>query len=45
MWTPKTLTKEEKEIIEKLKEHENFTPKPGKNERSVFSRVRQFFRN
>ena len=45
VWTPKTLNKEEKEMIEKLKEHENFTPKPGKNERSVFSRVRQFFRN
>ncbi len=45
VWTPKTLNKEEKEIIESLKEHENFTPKPGKNERSVFSRVRQFFRN
>ena len=44
VWTPKTLTKEEKEIVEQLMTHENFTPKPGKNERSVFNRVKQFFR-
>lgn len=44
VWTPKNLTKEEKEILEKLSTHESFVPKPGKNEKSVFSRVRQFFR-
>ena len=44
VWTPKSLTKEEKEIIEQFSSHENFTPKPGKNERSIFNRVRQFFR-
>ena len=43
VWTPKALTKEEKEIMEKLSTRENFTPKPGKNDRSVFNRVRQFF--
>jgi len=43
VWTPKTLTKEEKEIIEKLGSHDNFTPKPGRNERGFFNRVRQFF--
>lgn len=43
VWTPKKLTKEEKEIIEGLSSHENFVPKPGKNERSVFNRVRQIF--
>lgn len=45
VWTPKNLTKEEKELIEKLNSHENFTPKPGKNERSFFNRVRQFFKD
>lgn len=45
VWTPKFLTKEEKEIIENLSGHDNFVPKPGKNERSVFNRVRQFFRD
>jgi len=44
VWTPKSLTKEEKEMIEQLISHENFTPKPGKNERSFFNRVRQFFK-
>jgi len=45
VWTPKSLTREEKEMLEKLSTHENFVPKPGKNDRSVFSRVRQFFRD
>ena len=45
VWTPKSLTKEEKEMLEKLSTHENFVPKPGKSERSVFNRVRQFFRD
>lgn len=45
VWTPKSLTREEKEILEKLSTHENFVPKPGKNDRSVFNRVRQFFNN
>lgn len=45
VWTPKSLTKEEKELVEKLSTHENFIPKPGKNERSFFNRVRQFFRD
>lgn len=44
VWTPKSLSKEEKEIIEKLSKSENFVPNPGKNEKSVFNRVRQFFR-
>jgi molecular chaperone DnaJ len=43
VWTPKTLTKEEKETIEKFLNSDNFTPKPGKNEKSFFNRVRQFF--
>lgn len=45
IWTPKNLTKEEKKIIEDLSSHDNFVPKPGKNERSVFNRVKQFFRD
>lgn len=45
VWTPKTLSKEEKELVKKLCDKENFVPKPGKNERSVFNRVRQFFRD
>jgi molecular chaperone DnaJ len=43
VWTPKTLSKEEKENIEKFLQSDNFTPKPGKNEKSFFNRVKQFF--
>ena len=43
VWTPKSLTREEKEMLEQLSTHENFVPKPGKSDRSVFNRVRQFF--
>jgi len=43
VWTPKTLSKDEKESIEKFLKSDNFTPKPGKNEKSFFNRVRQFF--
>lgn len=43
VWVPKSLSKEEKAIIAKLSESDSFIPKPGKNEKSFFSRVRQFF--
>lgn len=43
VWTPKTLSKEEKAIIEKLTDADNFKPKPGKNDQGFFSKVRQFF--
>lgn len=43
VWTPKSLNREEKELIEKLSDHENFVPKPGQKDKSVFNRVRQFF--
>ena len=43
VWTPKNLSREERETIEKFLLSENFTPKPGKNEKSFFNRVRQFF--
>ncbi|MBO4381361.1 MAG: J domain-containing protein, partial [Bacteroidales bacterium] len=45
VWTPKALTKEEKEILEQFSTHENFTPKPGRNERGFFNRVRKLFRD
>ncbi len=43
VWTPKQLTKEEKEILEKLRHSPNFIPKPGKNEKSFFERMKEFF--
>ena len=43
LWTPQKLSPEEKEILEKLKTSENFTPHPGKNEKGFFERMREYF--
>jgi molecular chaperone DnaJ len=43
VWTPKSLSREERETVEKFLSSENFAPKPGKSDRSFFNRVRQFF--
>jgi molecular chaperone DnaJ len=43
VWTPKSLTKEEKDILEKLSKSENFKPKPGAREKSFFSRMQEYF--
>ncbi len=43
VWTPQNVTAEEKAILEKLNESVNFQPKPDKNERSFFDKVREMF--
>ena len=43
VWTPKKVSKEEKEILEKLKESENFIPNPDANEKGFFQRVKDMF--
>lgn len=43
VWTPKKLTAEEKKLLEKLAQSPNFTPNPGKDERSFFSRMKEYF--
>jgi molecular chaperone DnaJ len=43
VWTPQHVTPEEKVILEKLNESPNFQPKPDKNERSFFDKVREMF--
>lgn len=43
VWTPQKLSAEEKEMMEKLKQSDNFIPKPGDNTRSFFDRMREFF--
>jgi molecular chaperone DnaJ len=43
VWTPKQLSEEEKEILDKLKDAENFQPKPGKRDKGFFDKVREFF--
>jgi len=43
VWVPKSLTKEEKEILEKFRTSPNFQPNPGHGERSFFERMKEFF--
>ena len=43
IWTPKTLTIEEKRLLEKLGKSPNFQPDPSSRERSFFTRVKDYF--
>jgi molecular chaperone DnaJ len=43
VWTPQHVTPEEKAVLEKLNDSPNFQPKPDKNERSFFDKVREMF--
>ncbi len=43
IWTPKQLSREEKETLEGLKESPNFIPSPGKNEKGFFEKMKEFF--
>ncbi len=43
VWTPQTLSSDEKEVLEKLRDSPNFHPKPGKNEKGFFDKMKDFF--
>ena len=43
VWTPKELNKEQKEFFEKMRESENFEPKPEKSDKSFFEKVKDMF--
>ena len=43
VWIPKSLSKEEKRILEKLDESENFKPNPGSGDRNFFDRMKNYF--
>lgn len=43
IWTPKQLTKEERAILEGLRNSPNFVPNPGKNEKGFFDKMKEFF--
>jgi len=43
VWTPKNLTKEEKNIIEKLANSPNFKPNPDLKDKSFFAKMREYF--
>lgn len=43
VWTPKKVSKEEKEVLLNLKNSENFIPNPSANEKGFFQRVKEMF--
>jgi len=43
VWTPKTLSKEQKEFFEKMQGDENFEPNPEKSDKSFFEKVKDMF--
>ncbi|MCA6462234.1 MAG: molecular chaperone DnaJ [Chitinophagaceae bacterium] len=43
VWTPQQLSSEEKAILEKLSQSDNFKPNPGKGDKNFFDRVREAF--
>lgn len=43
VWTPKNLSHDEREIMERLRNSPNFKPNPGKGEKSFFEKMKEFF--
>jgi len=43
VWTPKKLTEKQKAFFKEMQEDENFAPKPDKNEKSFFEKVKEMF--
>jgi molecular chaperone DnaJ len=43
VWIPKNLSREEKKILEKLDESDNFKPAPNKREKGFFHRMKDYF--
>ena len=43
VWIPKKLSKDEKAIIESLKNNESFQPNPSKEDKSFFDRMKDLF--
>jgi molecular chaperone DnaJ len=43
VWTPQNVSTEEKQMLDKMQESQNFAPKPEKNEKSFFDKVREMF--
>jgi len=43
VWTPKSLTKEQKDFFERMKDDEHFEPRPEKEDKSFFEKVKDMF--
>ena len=43
VWTPKAVSSEERELLERLRHSPNFKPQPGRNEKTFFERIKEYF--
>jgi molecular chaperone DnaJ len=43
IWTPKALNSEERALLEQLRDSPNFKPQPGKNDKSFFDKMKEYF--
>ena len=43
VWTPQHVSTEEKEVLEKMQESQRFQPKPDKNDKSFWEKIRETF--
>lgn len=43
VWIPKKLSREEKEIVESLREKESFKPNPSREDKSFFDKIKDLF--
>ncbi|WP_181304240.1 molecular chaperone DnaJ [Rufibacter sp. XAAS-G3-1] len=43
VWTPKNVNPEERQMLERLRESQNFVPNPGKNEKGFFEKMKEYF--
>jgi molecular chaperone DnaJ len=43
VWTPKALSADERTTLERLRSSPNFQPKPNKNEKGFFEKMKDFF--
>ncbi len=43
VWMPKHLTREEREMVDRLSRSESFTPNPSKEDKSFFEKLRNMF--
>jgi molecular chaperone DnaJ len=43
VWTPQKVSNDEKQLLEELRQSPNFTPQPGKGDKSFFERMKEYF--
>ncbi len=43
VWIPRNMTRDEMKLFEKFRESDSFTPKPDKNDRGFFDRMKGYF--